>query len=602
MILINYGNEAALSFNDFSFIYGTDKTKRPAVSNITFKLKDGETLIIAGPSGSGKSTLSYAMNGIIPWRLKGFMKGAVKIFGRDIWDYEFSGLSKLVGLVTQNPLDQLTTFTVRDEIAFGLENLRYSEEEIVKKVDEIAEFMQIQHLLDRDINQLSGGQKQITVLSSFLAMEPKLLILDEPIAYLDQKSESLLLNQLKKLKYSDRYSLTLVIIEHRLARVMDIADKILVLNDKGNAQVNGKIGDVFRNDYRSLKECNLRVPWFSNIFEQLKKQKQRYTNIKSPIQFAQIFDLVEALDKEALALLKQIILDSEVNPKFKALYKLNEMKILFSDLYIESLKGKLPEDSVMANNNTEKSVILETQGLSFEYPNSGIKAIDNLSIKIEKGDFIGVIGANGSGKTTLLYLLANLYNPTEGKILFNGMNVNSIDPIDYAQRVGFIFQNPENMIFKPTIKDELLYAPINFKIVDNVSDQYLNKLIGLIGIKDQNRNPFQLSWGQKRRLNLGSVFIYNPEIILLDEPFIGQDQRTIDFLIETLFLENKRGKTIIISSHDYHLLLKYTKHILELNKNGRLIDYDTKENYFNKHQNLGPILLLDKIKKLIQRM
>ena len=603
MIRIHSTNNSALSFDNFSFIYGKDKNKNPAVSDITFDLKDGETLILAGPSGSGKSTISYAMNGIIPWRLKGLMKGNVKIFGKDIWEQDFSELSKIVGLVNQNPLDQLITFTVRDEIAFGLENLRYSKEDIIKKVDEIAEFMQISHLLDRDINQLSGGQKQLTVLSSFLVLEPKILILDEPIAYLDQNSESLLLNQLKRLKHSDRYRFTLVIIEHRLARVIDIADKILVLNEKGKIQVSGKIDEVFRNNYHLLKTCNLRVPWFSEIFDQFIQQKQNEFNTINPIQFEEILDLMEHLKVDDLNILKDIILNSEINPKAEEFYERDEKKISFSDLYIESLKNETSEDSdklVSDRKSLHDNVILETKELSFEYPNSGIKAIDNLSIKIEKGDFIGLIGANGSGKTTLLYLLANLYQPTKGTILFNGMNISSIDPITYACKIGFIFQNPENMIFKSTLQDEILYAPLNFNIIDNISDEYLNKLISLIGVQDKNQNPFQLSWGQKRRLNLSSIFIYNPDIILLDEPFIGQDQRTIDSLIETLYLENKRGKTIIISSHDYHLLLKYTKRILELNRNGKLIDYDTKENYFNKHLNLGPILLLNKINNLIK--
>jgi len=352
-----------------------------------------------------------------------------------------------------------------------------------------------------------------------------------------------------------------------------------------------------------LKTCNLRVPWFSEIFDQFKQQKQNEFNTICPIQFEEILDLMEQLKVDDLDLLKNIILKSEINPKAEEFYEHDEKKISFSDLYIESLKSKISEDSdkqVSYRKSLPENVILETKELSFEYPNSGIKAIDNLSIKIEKGDFIGLIGTNGSGKTTLLYLLANLYQPTKGTILFNGMNINNIDPITYARKIGFIFQNPENMIFKSTLKDEILYAPLNFNIIDNISDEYLNKLISLIGVQDKNQNPFQLSWGQKRRLNLSSIFIYNPDIILLDEPFIGQDQRTIDSLIETLYLENKRGKTIIISSHDYHLLLKYTKRILELNRNGKLIDYDTKENYFNKHLNLGPILLLNKINNLIK--
>jgi len=153
------------------------------------------------------------------------------------------------------------------------------------------------------------------------------------------------------------------------------------------------------------------------------------------------------------------------------------------------------------------------------------------------------------------------------------------------------------MIFNPTIKEEILYGPKNFGILENVPEDYLAKLIRVIGKENPSKNPFKLSWGQKRRLNLSSIFVYNPEVILLDEPFIGQDQKTINSLVETLYLENKRGKTIIISSHDYHLLLKYTKRILELNKDGTLRDFDKKDNYFSKHKNLGPTLLLESINK-----
>jgi len=545
------------------------------------------------------------MNGIIPWRLKGLMKGFVKVLGIDIWDYEYSELSKIVGLVKQNPLDQLTTFTVRDEIAFGLENMRYPKDEILKKVDEIAKFMKITPLLDRDINQLSGGQKQLTVLSSFLAMDPKILILDEPIAFLDQNSESLLLNRLKRLKKSNRYRFTLVIIEHRLSRVIDIADKLVVLNENGEMHLAGDIAKILRNKYNSLKSCNLRVPWSIDIINQFKKLNLNHLKMINPINFNEIMQLIQNLPKEYLKALKNIIIETEINPKALQEYESYEQIINFPDLYIESLKDKKEDETkYLAAKVKDKSaeVILETQHLNFIYPNSGIKAIDDLSIKIEKGDFIGLVGPNGSGKTTLLYLLANLYQPIKGNILFNGININKIDPLEYARKIGFIFQNPENMIFKSTIKEEILYAPLNFGILNDISNEYLSKLIKLIGVKDHNRNPFKLSWGQKRRLNLSSIFIYNPEIILLDEPFIGQDQKTIDSLIETLYLENKRGKTIIISSHDYHLLLKYTKRILELNKDGSLIDYETKENYFTKHKRLGPIILLNEINKLIEEI
>lgn len=569
------------------------------MKNINFELNHGEVLILAGPSGSGKSTLSYAINGIIPWRLKGLMKGDVKIYGESIWNYKFTELCKLVGLVKQNPLEQMTTFTVKDEIAFGLENLKLDKEIITKRVEEISEFMGISHILNRDIEQLSGGQIQLTILSSFLVMDPKILILDEPIAFLDQQSESMLLAQLRKLKESKSFKTTLIIIEHRLSRVMDIADKIIVLDDNGEIRLNGKLSEILINNYALLKSCNVRVPWIIDLFNDFKEISLDYKNARNPVNFNELLEIQQKLSKENLLKLRDLLLEKEIMPKALEKFKSFEDIIEFQDLYIESLKDRHSNREEQTSDEENNNFILETKNIDFIYPNSGIKAINDLSIKIQKGDFIGLVGPNGSGKTTLLYLLANLYEPTSGTIHYNHQNIRDIGSFEYAKNIGFIFQNPENMIFNSTIKDEILYGPKNFGILGNIPEDYLKKLIRVIGKEKSSKNPFKLSWGQKRRLNLSSIFVYNPEIILLDEPFIGQDQRTIDSLVETLYLENKRGKTIIISSHDYHLLLKYTKRILELNRDGTVRDFDNKDNYFSKHRNLGPTLLLNSIDKIL---
>jgi energy-coupling factor transport system ATP-binding protein len=565
-------------------------------------LKKGEVLVIAGPSGSGKSTLAYAINGFIPWRIKGFAKGDIHIFGKSVWNYDFMSLNKLVGLVTQNPLEQLVTFTVRDEIAFGLENLKYPKEEIKQRVADISEFLGISHLLDREVDQLSGGQMQLTILGSFLVMNPKLLILDEPIAFLDQTSESLLLDRLKKLVQSDEYDLTLIIIEHRLSRIIDIADKIIVLDYNGKISLQGNMKTILQNSFRELKECNLRVPWLINIFHENDK------TLRYPTDFLGALEFIEELPEDKLKSLEETVINREIHPDSLKKYVNFKHSIEFDNLYIEKLKEYSSTKLEMEDKEKErdisaadKNAYLEVKDLNFEYPTSGITALQNLSFQIDKGDFIGLIGPNGSGKTTLLYLLAGLYEPKSGNIYYKGKNIQKYDEYEYAQRIGFIFQNPETMIFKRTIRDEILYAPNNFEIRDQIKEEYIEKLISLIGDESAEKNPFNLSWGQKRRLNLSSIFVYDPEIILLDEPFIGQDQNTIEELIETLFIENKRGKTIIISSHDYHLLLKYTKKIIELNRDGTLRDYDINGNYFKKHQNLGPIQLLNKIKTEIEK-
>ncbi len=545
------------------------------------------------------------MNGIIPWRLKGFMKGDVSIFGKSIWDYNFMELSRIVGLVKQNPLDQLVTFRVRDEIAFGLENLKIQEDVIRKRIEEIAKFMGISHLLDREIDQLSGGQKQLTILCSFLVMDPKILILDEPIAFLDQHSESLLLNRLERLIKSPEYNLSLVIIEHRLSRVINIANKILVLDDNGTIKLKGPISEILKDKFEILKSCNVRVPWITDVYNNFKKQNlEAAGNFKIPTNFKHLLEIPNNLNREELKKLSQVLIDTEIKPKNIEKFESYDQKISFNDVYIESLQKMEISKNIVKSNEAdftkENDIILETKNLNFEYPNSGIKAINNLSIEINQGDFIGLVGPNGSGKTTLLYLLANLYEPTSGNIFYKNQNLKSINQHKYARKVGFIFQNPENMIFKPTIRDEILYGPVNFGILNDIKHDYLSKLIELIGNEDEDKNPYNLSWGQKRRLNLSSIFVYNPDIILLDEPFIGQDQKTIDSLVETLYLENKRGKTIIISSHDYHLLLKYTRKIIELNKDGSLNDYALNGNYFLRHKNLGPIVLLNLIKEKLK--
>ncbi len=589
-----FESKNVIEFRNFSFIYGIDELQKPAVSDINFKLKSGEVLILAGPSGSGKSTISYALNGIIPWRLKGFSKGDVRIFEKSIWDSDFMILSKNVGLVKQNPLEQLVTFTVRDEIAFGLENLNYNKEEINQRIKKISDFMGIAHLLDRDIDQLSGGQKQLTILSSFLVMDPKILILDEPIAFLDQQSESMLLNQLKKLVKSPEYDLTLIIIEHRLSRVIDIADKLVVLNEMGRIALSGNIQTILQKKLDQLKLCNVRIPWFINIFSEIRIDHE------IPMNFEEALTNLSEYQKEELKNLKISLLDKEIIPKYLEKLKNYDQNIKFDTLYINKIKNEFIDNKSIIDEGTNH--ILKIKNLNFTYPNSGIQAIDNLSLTIESGDFIGLVGPNGSGKTTLLYLLAGLYKPTSGEILYKEQNINTLNQYDYAKKIGFIFQNPENMIFKRTIEDEILYAPNNFNLLKDINSEYLSKLISLIGDENPKKNPFNLSWGQKRRLNLSSIFIYNPEIILLDEPFIGQDQKTIDSIIETLFIENKRGKTIIISSHDYHLLLKYTNRIVELDKSGKLQFYNKSYDFFQKHQNLGPIKLLNKIEKRIDQI
>ena len=240
---------------------------------------------------------------------------------KNIWDYKFSELSKNVSLVKQNPLDQLVTFSVRDEIAFGLENLHYPKQTIENKVEEIARIMGIYDLLDRDIEYLSGGQKQLTILCSFLVMEPKILILDEPIAFLDQKSESLLLDRLNKLISSKTFNLTLIIIEHRLSRVINIADRIIILDENGGIYLQGETQGILREKFEMLKSSNVRVPWIIDIFNKFKIHREKVGNFENPSNFQNLLEILEKIDRKDLIDFRKILVDSEINPKHLEKYK-----------------------------------------------------------------------------------------------------------------------------------------------------------------------------------------------------------------------------------------------------------------------------------------
>jgi energy-coupling factor transporter ATP-binding protein EcfA2 len=384
--------------------------------------------------------------------------------------------------------------------------------------------------------------------------------------------------------------------------VKDIADKIIILEDKGSISINGTIKDTFTNNFAALKSTNVRIPWVIDLFHQFKEETEiDLLNKEIPWDFVSLKNFISDLNQGEKKLFRRILMDNEIMPHELESFRNYDDVIKFRDVYSEKMKQITRQEEQFDIRNKEKvkndlqnkgEIILETQNLTFEYPNSDIKALSNLDLKVKEGDFIGLIGPNGSGKTTLLYLLANLYEPTNGDIYFKGNNLKDIDFMEYAQNIGFIFQNPENMIFKSSLREEIMYGPKNFGIDEKVRESYLEKLISLIGEVDAERNPFKLSWGQKRRLNLSSIFVYKPSIILLDEPFIGQDQRTIDSIAQTLYIENKRGKTIIISSHDYPLLLKYTKTILELNYDGTLRHYADKLSFFQEHKNLGPMEIL----------
>ncbi len=525
-------HEAIIEFSNFCFRY--ENQHEYALNDINLSIFPGEIVLLGGISGSGKSTLCNAISGRIPFSISGQMKGNFNLFNENIWNYNQEEISQKISYVFQNAEEQLISFSVFDEISFAAENLKLPQEEIKQRVNYIAEALGITELLYRSIYSLSSGEKQKTILAANLVMSPRILLLDEPLAFLDKNGEILLLNFLENLHKIDP-SLTIIIIEHRLKPFYSLIDRILLLNQYGELVFNGKTEDY--EDY--IRKGNIRY-------------------------------------------LRDDITLANINRNYKN-YKNNNSSVIVSD------------------NSNNYTPILQLNNISYQYPDSKPMVFSNFSLKINKGEFLGIVGNNGSGKTTLLYLIAHMLNPIAGNMKFSGKSYDIIKLYEFIPKMGFIFQNPENQLFGKTIKDEILFAPRNFvelnrrqhKLKENIfqnifsrkknqlqaktglekeEDDIVRKYLPLIGEFRKEvdvllkQSPFSLSWGQKRRLNLASIFSYSPELLLVDEPFIGQDAASIDSIFKILHGFVEEGKTVLIVSHDQDLLKKNCSRIVELDE------------------------------------
>ncbi|MHA1672510.1 MAG: ATP-binding cassette domain-containing protein [Promethearchaeota archaeon] len=497
-----------IEFHDFFFRYGN--TGEFALKNIDLTIQSGEVILLGGISGSGKSTLCSAITGAIPFNIKGQMKGSVELLGKTVFDYTAEELATLIAYVFQNADEQLVTFSVRDEIAFALENMCLSKNSILTKIQDISQSLGIQHLLDRSIYSLSGGEKQKVVLAASLVMNPEILILDEPLAFLDQTGENNLLKWLSVIR-SANPRLTIIIVEHRLRLFVDFIDRICLLNKWGELEFDAPPSQYFQ----------------------------------SRGDFQEIFLRDHLFHTQLVSLLSSSRIESSIEGE------------------------KIPLNP-----------LIQVNDLDFSYPGNPNPVFSELSLSINSNEILGVVGDNGSGKTTLLYLLARILEPNQGDILFQGKNLRSFPQDSFFPQIGFIFQNPENQIFANTVHDEILYGPRNFGVVpldshiafeNSLVEKYL-PLIGEYRESDEiiaQTNPFQLSWGQKRRLNLASIFAYDPDILLIDEPFIGQDAASILKVLEILDKFHAIGKTIVIVSHDHKLLETFCTRVIDLTQLSR---------------------------------
>jgi len=509
-----------IEFSDFSFQYFSQA--EPTLHEINLKIYPGEKILIVGPSGSGKSTLGHCINGLIPFAYKGTITGSLKINGRDTQEMNIFELSKQVGTVLQDSDAQFVGLSTGEDIAFALENDSIPYDQMHKRVEKVASMVDMQHLLDSSPFELSGGQKQRTSLAGVMVDDVDILLFDEPLANLDPATGKTAIEIIEDLHQSSKK--TVLIIEHRLEDVLhQHVDRILVIRD-GRIIADLDAHALVSSDI--LTNTGIREPLYVTAL------KYAGVEVTADLLPGYITTLKIDLEKEALV-------------------------SWFESVQHPAEKAATPS-------------ILSIENLNFSY--DGIRPVlSDINIDIKEGEMVSLVGRNGAGKSTLSKLLCGFEKPDTGIIRYYGEDIADKTIKERAEFIGVVLQNPNQMISKPMIFDEVALGLRFREVPEEEVQERVKKVLKVCGLSPFIEWPISaLSYGQKKRVTIASILALGPKILILDEPTAGQDFRHYTEIMEFLLELNKMGVTIMLITHDMHLMLEYTPRAIVLSE-GELV-------------------------------
>ena len=515
-------NIPVIDFNQFQFQYFSQA--EPTLHDVNLKIYKGEKVLIVGPSGSGKSTLGNCLNGLIPFAYKGEIGGSLKIKGKETKEMNIFELSKKVGTVLQDADGQFIGLTVGEDIAFAMENDKIPQDEMKKRVKQVADIVDMGDLLKSSPFELSGGQKQRVSFAGVLVDDVDILLFDEPLANLDPATGKTAIDLIDKVwRDSEK---TVIIIEHRLEDVLyrDV-DRIIVMNE-GMIMADMTPDELMSADI--LKNLGIREPLYVTAM--------KYAGIDvTPKMHAGRIDTLDVSDCK------------------EKLHKWNDSQIE------EQKEG-------------EKPIILEGRNLEFQYTKSR-KIIQDVSFKIREGEMVSIVGTNGAGKSTLAKLICGFITEDKGELLYSGKSMRGMTIKERAHDIGFVMQNPNQMICKPMIYDEVALGLHIRGMSEEEIEKRVDKALKICGLAPFKKWPVAaLSFGQKKRVTIASVLAMEPKILILDEPTAGQDYHHYTEIMEFLRTLNEQGITIIMITHDMHLMLEYAPHAIVISDGKKIGD------------------------------
>ena len=513
--------EPIIQFKNFSFQY--DSQAEPTLRNINFSINPGEKILLAGPSGSGKSTIGRCLNGLIPNVDHGDIQGACLVDGKDITETSLFDLSFTTSTILQDSDSQFIGMTVGEDIAFSLENDCQDREKMHKTVNKWANELGLTALLKQTPQTLSGGQKQLVALAGVLVDESPILLFDEPLANLDPAAGYKTIELIDKIQ--KEVNATVIIIEHRIEEVLaKHVDRIILVND-GEIIADQEPNDLLHTD--KLEKAGVRSPLY-----------------------------VKALEKAGINLLEV--------PDLTSVKELPESSTIKEKL--ETWESKQTEPDELDH----KKALLKLENVGHQYNKHQQNPLHSVNLTVNQGDFISIVGQNGAGKTTLCRTICGFIS-NEGQISLNNQNLADLSIKERAEHIGYVMQDPNQMISQKMIFDEVALGLRLRNVDEDTIKEKVYQTLKTCGLYPFRNWPISaLSFGQKKRVTIAAILALEPEIIILDEPTAGQDWKTYTEIMDFLRELNERGTTIMIVTHDMHLMLEYSKRSLAFAK-GKLI-------------------------------
>jgi energy-coupling factor transport system ATP-binding protein len=486
-----------IEISDLSFTY--ENRTAPALDKINLTVEPREFVLLAGASGSGKSTLIKCINGLIPHRYVGEYVGQVKLRGEPVPESRFLQLSLTVGTVLQEADKQLVSSIVEDDVAFGPGNLALPRAEIERRVRRGLESMDILSLRERSIFAISGGQKQRLAIADVLAMEPDILLFDEPLANLDSNGVHLMQSIFRTLHEAGK---TILVSEHRTEEVLRAEPTRVIVIDAGRL-------------------------------------------------------LADSEEPRVLVKFKDVL----KVPAEYALEQVGPSAALTGAHYATRLGPEL----------------IRVEDVGFEY-SGGVRALADANLVVHEGERVALLGNNGAGKSTLALTLIGLLKPTTGRVLIEGRDTKNLSTSEIARTLCLVFQSPFSMLFARTVRDELSFGPKNMnfsaeQIASIVPETAKRCLIGHL----LDGSPFASSFGEKKRICVGSVLTIQPKCIILDEPTAGQDYRSYSNFMNFICSLEEHVKSFIVITHDPDLAIEYTNRAIVLNDGKIIVDGPTRK-------------------------